>query len=238
MVILRRTANEALMNEQMPVDGKKKGMPALAWVGIGCGTVLLIGLVVVAMLIGWCKRSVNEFTQDMEKNPERKVAEMVINLNPDYSVVSTNDETGEMTIKEDKTGKVTTFSYKDIQDGKFMMTGSDGTSVAVGKVKIEDLPAWVALPAGTTEISGVSGLANGKQNGVVTFTTKETPEAIVEFYEKSASSWGSLSSSKNNFNLNGAQKHSLSLSNSTQKLDVLATSNGGDTTVTLTFGAK
>ena len=34
-------------------SGGRKGLHPMAWVGIGCGVVALIGIVVVVVVIGW-----------------------------------------------------------------------------------------------------------------------------------------------------------------------------------------
>ena len=220
----------SIMNE-VP---QKKGMPALGWIGIGCGTVLLIGIVAISLLVGFCKRKVDDWSQ----NPERKMAEFMINANPDYSVVMSNDETMEMTIKEDKTGKETTFSYKDIAEGKFAMTTSDGQSIEVAMVKPEELPDFIKVIEGGVMSSGYQSTANGALTGMILYKITETPENVIAFYEKSVESWTNASSGKSNFTLGDMAQHSLNVSDATRKINVTAQKQGQETTVSVTFEQK
>lgn len=213
---------------------QKKGMSALGWVGIGCGTVLLIGIVAISLLVGYCKRKVDAIQQ----NPERTIAELMINANPEYSVVSSNDETKEMTIKEDKTGKETTLSYKDIAEGKFALTTSDGKTIEVGMVKPEELPDFVKVIDGGVMTSGFQSDNAGVLSGTIVYTTSETPENVIAFYEKSVESWTNVSSGKSNFTLGDIAQHSLRVSDATRKINVTAQKQGQQTTVTVTFEQK
>ena len=179
------------MNDPIREGEKKKGLSGLAWAGIGCGVVLLIGLVAAALLVNVC----NKFSSDLKKNPERKIAEMAIGMHPDFSVVSSNDDTKQMT------GKEMTFSYKDIADGKFAMTNSDGTTTEVGTIKAEDIPAWVPLPTAATISGGFQSVKNGKTVGMVVFQSTDKPEDVIAFYESATNSWSSGTSSKNNINI-------------------------------------
>lgn len=220
----------SIMNE-VP---QKKGMSALGWVGIGCGTVLLIGVVVVALLIGWCNRKVEQ----VQQNPERFMAELAINAHPDYSVVSSNDQAKEMTIKEDKTGKEMTFSYKDIADGEFAMTTSDGQNFEVGTVKLEDLPEFVKVVDGGVITSGYQATENGVLKGSLIYTTTETAEDVITFYEKSVETWSSNTKQKNNFALGGIAQHSIKVSDANRMIHVIAQKQDAQTTVSVTFEQK
>lgn len=233
-IFSRQSAAHLLALDIMNEVPQKKGISALGWVGIGCGSVLLIGIVVVSLLIGWCNRKVGEVKQ----NPERFMAEVAINAHPDYSVVTSNDETKEMTIKEDKTGKETTFSYKDIADGKFAMKSSDGENIEVGMVKPEELPDFVKVMEGGVMSSGYQSKATGALTGMILYTVNDTPENVIAFYEKSVDSWNNVSTSKSNFSLGDTVQHSLNVSDATRKINVTAQKESQQTTVTVTFEQK
>src|SRR5690606_13549317 len=91
-----------------PAIQEKKGIPPLGWVGIGCGTLVVIAVLVISLLIGWCKKTVGDFS-DFQKNPEKAAAELMVRMNPDVEKVSENDATGEMTIRT-KDGKEVTLN--------------------------------------------------------------------------------------------------------------------------------
>jgi hypothetical protein len=227
------------MTQQIPQENApKKGLSGWAWAGIGCGSVLLIGIVIFVLLIGMCKRAVTEFSNDMNANPERKSAEMIIGFHPDYSVVSSNDETKQMTIKEDKTGKEMTFSYQDIAEGKFAVTTSDGSAVSFGAVDLTKVPAWVVLPPDAKSTGGFLNVVNDKNAGVVVFTTGLTAEEVKEFFNKSWESWSTSSGSSSSMTLNGVETVTLERKSATQEISVMVQASGGKTTATVTYSEK
>lgn len=100
----------------------KKDISPIAFVGIGCGGLIMVGII---LLVGgwiWGTKKAKELGLDFEKNPERAVAEMVVNISPDLEKISSDEKAGTMTIRT-KDGKETTLSYKDISEGKFNLPG-------------------------------------------------------------------------------------------------------------------
>lgn len=227
------------MTEYSQQEGApKKGLSGWAWAGIGCGTVLLIGVIAIALGVSYCNRKLNEVAKDFEQNPERKAAEMIIGMHPEYSVLSSNDDTKEMTIKEDKTGKETTFSYKDIAEGKFEMTGPDGSKVQMGAVDLSTLPAWVKLPSDAKSTGGMQTNVNGKNSGVVIFTTALTAAEAKDFFDKEFATWVSGTGSSSTMNLNGVETITLGKKDSDKEISVMVKASAGTTTTTVTYSEK
>jgi hypothetical protein len=52
----------------------KKGLPAIAWVGIGCGSFVIIALIVVSFGDGWFKRNVD--VEELQRNQSKAAAEL------------------------------------------------------------------------------------------------------------------------------------------------------------------
>lgn len=114
-----------------PDGNSKKGLSPIAWVGIGCGGLVVLGFIVIVaggMFIG---SKVKEGIEQVNDNPERFAAEMIVKVNPDMEMVEANDEEGKMTIKMKKTGEELTFSYADIKEGKFTVKTSKGGTINV-----------------------------------------------------------------------------------------------------------
>jgi len=105
---------------------QKKGLPALAWVGIGCGGILVVALIVMMTAFAFLGRKVADYAREAEKNPAKAAAELFVKVNPDVELVSANDRAGTMTIRIKATGKEVTVTYADIAQGKFSVTGEDG----------------------------------------------------------------------------------------------------------------
>jgi len=106
-----------------------KGLSPLAWVGIGCGGLLVVGLValvVVGMLVG---KKVKDAVADADGNPERFAAEMIVKMNPDLEMIESGKEEGKRKIRVKKSGEEISVSYQDIKEGKLSIETADGGSV-------------------------------------------------------------------------------------------------------------
>jgi len=174
-------------------------MSGMAWLGIGCGTILIICVLVASLLVGWCKRKLDDFA----KNPEKAAAEMVVKLNPDLEMVSTDDTKGEMTIRNKK-GEVTTLSYKDISEGRITVRDKDGNLTMLGTGDLSQVPEWVPrLPNASDEISVMHTEANGKIAGMLNATTTDPIETVEEFFKSRATELGLSESNRSSFSTNG-----------------------------------
>ena len=163
-----------------PPAPKKEGIPALAWVGIGCGTLLIIAIVVISLLVGWCKRTVGDLSE-FQRNPEKAAAEMMVRVNPDLEMVSQDETAGEMTIRT-KDGKVMTLSYKDIAEGKFMVRDAEGNVAEFGSTDLSKVPAWVPrVPDMQSATAAFHSQQNGKLSGLYTATTDRSANDLNEF---------------------------------------------------------
>ena len=101
------------------VPPAKKGLPVIAWVGIGCGGLIVVGiiaLICVAVIFGsmW-----KDFVGEMEKNPAKATAMMVVKFDKDLEIVSADDEKQTVTIKVKSTGETMTLSAEDFENGKY-----------------------------------------------------------------------------------------------------------------------
>ncbi len=115
----------------------KKGLPPIAWVGIGCGGLLLIAIIVIVGAGFWGVNKARELGVDFQKNPERAAAELVVNMSPDLEKVSSDEEAGTITIRT-KDGKVMTLGYEEITEGKYTMREPEAAPPAD---PVEDEPA-------------------------------------------------------------------------------------------------
>jgi hypothetical protein len=131
-----------MASETPPVPGSappKKGLPALAWVAIGCGGLIIVGIVLFFLLALFVfskgkeviedatgSGSISDFVEDMQENPTRTAAETMIRLNPELELVSTNDSAGTITFRNTRTGEEATLNFEDIAEGRFSMTTDEG----------------------------------------------------------------------------------------------------------------
>jgi len=203
--------------EQAPA---KKGLPIWAWVGIGCGGLLmfaLVCLIVVSALLsrgcGFIEEKVNEVAADFEDNPAMATARMIVKLNPELEEVSTDEEAGTITVRNKKTGEVVTVDFDDIEEGKLVfstdkgdvtvdaseldesgsmtVTSEDGTVVfATGKASAGDIPSWVPMYPGTEPSSRHSMRTDTTASGGFEVTTADPVADVLEFYREALESAG------------------------------------------------
>jgi len=80
----------------------KKGLGPLAWVGIGCAVIIVLGLIVLAGVTFFVKSKVDDF----KAHPAFSSAKLMVTLNPDLELVSSDEKTSSLTIKDKKSGDV------------------------------------------------------------------------------------------------------------------------------------
>lgn len=229
-------------------------MSPLAWVGIGCGVILVVGM--IAMMAGgyFLKKKVEQFSE----NPTMAAAELIVRANPELELVSKDADNATLTIKNKKTGEVITINAKDIEEGRLTFetdqgtttvdaSGQDGSTLTVTDDKgqtstfqatsgsVEDLPSWVpAYPGGTTLGSYDTKGPEGR-NAAFTVTTQDPPDQVIAFYEAQLEGQG-FSVQKNTYAENGKVGGGTVTGKSSDDkhtLNVFVSPSGEDTTQAL-----
>ena len=67
---------------QLPEAPKRKGLPPLAWAGIGCGGLFLFAVVAGALLVGTCAKKGIEMVSEHSANPAKAAAESMVKEHP------------------------------------------------------------------------------------------------------------------------------------------------------------
>ena len=241
----------------------KKGLSPLAWVGIGCAVLFVLGLLVVGGVVGvggyFAKKAADKF----QKNPTMAAAEMVVRLNPDLELVSSDEKTNTLTIKDKKTGEVTTLSADDAKNGKFTIKTDKGTATfdannkdGGGSLKVTDekgavttmnagvgapqnLPSWLPVYPGG-KVQGTFDTTNAEgHSAAFTVSSSDPVSKMMEFYEAQLKSAG-FKIEKTTFSANGQDGGSVSAKASDDKrqANVLFGSANGQSTATVTFQEK
>jgi len=213
----------AMPSTTPPQATAKKGMPAIAWVGIGCGGLILIGLILAVVGFIMAKGKIEEFAA----NPEKAGAEMIVSMNPDLEMVSQDDGKGEMTIRT-KDGKEMTLSYKDISEGRIQMTDQDGNTTRIGSSDLSQVPAWVPQAPDLSEgISTFHSNAGGKITGQFSGRSGKSLDDLKSFFEGEASSAGLSSSSSSSTNMGATSVATLKFSGGGKTLNIVITEKPG-----------
>jgi hypothetical protein len=240
----------------------KKGLSPLAWVGIGCAVILVLGLIALGGLGAIGSYFIKKQADKFEKNPTMAAAELVVRLNPDLELVSKDEKTNSLTVKDKKTGEVTTISADDAKNGKITFKTDKGTATldALGKdggtLKVtndkgevttmnagagapQNLPSWLPVyPGGSVQGTFDTTNAEG-HSAAFTVTTKDAVSKVMDFYETQLKSAG-LKVEKTTFSANGQDGGTLSAKSDDEKRQatVLFGSANGETSATVTFQEK
>lgn len=210
-----------------PPAPAKKGMPAIAWVGIGCGGLLLIAIIAGALLF---KAGADKF-KEFAANPEKAGAEMIVSMNPELKKVSQDDKNGTMTIRT-KDGKEMTLSYKDIAEGKIPMVDANGNPIQFGSSDLSKVPAWVPKPPDLTDgISIYHSDGGGEISGQFSGKSGQSAEDLKAFFEKASSDQGLSSNASTSMNVNGIAVVTLEYSNGGKSVKIAITEKSGSATL-------
>jgi hypothetical protein len=213
-----------------PVPQEKKGIPVLGWVGIGCGTILIIVIIAVSLLIGWCKRTVGDLGE-FQRNPEKAAAEMMVRLSPDLDMVSQDEAKGEMTIRT-KDGETITMSYKDIAEGKFRMKDAQGNTTEFGNTDLSNLPSWVPrVPEMKSTTLSTQSVSGDTLSGLYSATSAQSAEQLESHFKTEAEKLGADSSGSSSTNVNGSESRMLSFEGKGRKLTIVITAKPGEDTM-------
>jgi hypothetical protein len=205
----------------------KKGMPTIAWVGIGCGGLLIIAIIVGSVIFSMLKGKFDDFA----KNPEKAGAELVVSMNPDLEMVSQDEEQGEMTIRT-KDGKEVTLSYKDISEGRITVEDADGNVTNIGSTDLSVVPAWVPRAPDLSDTISTFHTESGSEiNGQFSGKTPATADELKTFYGDAASTLGTSSSSNTSMTANGTTVITLSYSGGGKSMKFVITEKSGSATL-------
>jgi hypothetical protein len=181
----------------------KKGLPVIAWIGIGCLALVVIGGIAVVGLGMFAAKKAKDFAHEMEANPAKTTAEMIVRMNPELELVASDESAGTITIRQKKTGKVATFKYADLEKGRFTFegedgrveinTGADGEGVTVktdegvarfgGSASAGNVPAWVPVHPEATQVDGSFATKTaGQETGAVSFTVPGGVDGVIAHY--------------------------------------------------------
>jgi hypothetical protein len=145
----------------------KTGMSPLAWIGIGCVVIIICAGLALGVM-GWlAKRAVDKFA----KNPTMTAAELMVRANPDLELVSKDEKANSITVRDKKSGQVTTFSADDAKNGNF-----GGLNVKT----TDDKGQVTTFNAGASSNGGVAMKSTDAQGHVTTFNANSggTPQNL------------------------------------------------------------
>ena len=93
---------------------QKKGLGPLAWVGIGCGGIIVLGIIAFVIIGVMAGGKIKQFAEDAQKNPTRATATTMVTVSVgQIEMVAEDDANKRYTVKEKKSGKLTTIYWSE-----------------------------------------------------------------------------------------------------------------------------
>lgn len=150
----------------------KKGLSPLAWVGIGCAGLLLLGIIGFVALGAFAvkkgkdvleeatgSRSIADIADDFKDNPAQAMAETVVRMNPDLELVASDASEGTITFRNSKTGEQATLNFEDIAEGRFSVSTDEGEYNISADQSAEGGVTFTG-PEGETRFGGAADLSD------------------------------------------------------------------------------
>jgi uncharacterized protein YneF (UPF0154 family) len=97
-------------NSPPQLPGQKKGLSGLAWLGIGCGGLVLLAIVVFVVGGVFLGAKVKNFAKEAQKNPTRATASVMVSMGAG-EMVAEDDVNKRYTVREKQSGKLMTFYW-------------------------------------------------------------------------------------------------------------------------------
>jgi hypothetical protein len=247
------------MQPQTVPQAKKSNV--WVWVVAGCVGIVVLGGVVVGGVVWWGARKVKSVAEHYEKNPQMAAAQMIVAMNPDVELVSTDEAAGTMTVREKKTGKVTTIGINDAKEGRWNVTTTDaqgqkssvsydakaGQVVATGPDgnstttfgSTSKVPDWIpAYPGAAAE--GVYAAQTDDQNtGSFSATSDDGVDKVFSFYKDQLAAAG-FKVTENRYSGSGGDGGMVAGESTDGKrtVSVILAAEDGKTKVTGTYSEK
>jgi hypothetical protein len=232
----------------------KKTSPVL-WIVLGVlGFFVLIGLVVA---IG-----VGMFVHKVKQNPAMAVAKLLTAANPDIQVLEADEGRNSVKLRDKRTGETITVNLDDLKNGRINLRGPKGERATInahgdgqnGSLEINGpdgsmkfgaganakMPDWVPVYPGATPTANFSMQGGDGSGGTFTYTTKDAPDAVIAFYNRTLTGNGFKITSTVNGTANGASGNMLSAENEATKQTVVVTvgNENGASAVSVIYGTK
>lgn len=121
---------------------QKKGLGALAWVGIGCGGLLVLAVIAVAVFAMIVTPRIKKLADEGQKNPTRMVASAMVNFSMGQIEWIAEDEANKRyTVREKQSGKLTTIYWSKRKNAPETIVGDFSAIPAEDAAPAETPPA-------------------------------------------------------------------------------------------------
>ena len=121
---------------------QKKGLGPLAWVGIGCGGLLVLGIIAFAVFAIVLAPKMKKFADEAQNNPTRAAAGLMVSVSAgQMEMVAEDDVNKRYTVKQKQNGKLTTIYWSKKKNEPVVIEGDFSAIPAGDGAVVEPLPA-------------------------------------------------------------------------------------------------
>jgi len=194
------------MAPAQPGAPQKKGTSPLVWILAGCGGLIVV--VCLVMLVGgyFVAHKIKGYAETARKNPAMAAAKFAVGVNPDLEIVSEDDDKGELTIRNKKTGEQLTMNAQDIKQGRLKFKNEKGEevtfegsgepgkeglriksntgTVTFGAGDVEKAPSWVPVYPGGKAMASASQKTASGVSGHISLQTTDAADKVLDYYER------------------------------------------------------
>jgi len=234
--------------------GPKKTSPVV-WIILGIlGFFILVG-VVISIGVGM-------FVHKVKQNPTMAIAKLLTAANPDVEVLDASEGRNSIRIRDKKTGETMEVNLDDIKAGRINLKGPKGERASIdtkvegqnGSVEIKGpdgtmkfdagtnakVPDWIPAYPGATAVANFAVQGGDGSGGTFSFQTKDPPDAVSAFYNRSLANSGFKITTNITGTSNGASGNMFTAENETSKQTLVITygAENGTTTVNVIYGTK
>jgi hypothetical protein len=197
----------------------------------------------------------------VKQNPALAVAKLLTAANSDVEVLDADEGRNIVRLRDKKTGETISVNFDDLKNGKIDLRGPKGERATIqtqadgqnGSVEIKGpdgsvkfgagagarIPEWVPAYPGASPSANFSVQGGEGGGGTFSYTTKDSPDAVLAFYNRSLAGAGFKITSKISGAANGASGNMISAEDESKR--TLVVTFGGDndtTTVNVIYGTK
>lgn len=103
---------------------QKKGLGPLAWLGIGCGALIVIVLIIAVIAGVWLGPKAKQLGEEFQKNPTKATATTLVKVSMGTAeMVAEDDANKRYTVKEKASGKLTTIYWDEKKQAPVTIQG-------------------------------------------------------------------------------------------------------------------
>jgi len=193
----------------------KKGLPTLAWVGIGCAVLIVIVLAVLLAGGLFMAKKVKDVAGDLdfEGDPAMSAARLIVRMNPELEEVDADEESGTITVRHKESGKTVTVNVEDIKEGRIRFTTDEGEvliqadgdpeegtisvtsedktwTLKTGVESAAEVPDWIPVFRDSEVENPHSIVTDGGTSGGYQLRSDEAVDVLVDFYRSELESHG------------------------------------------------